>query len=358
MAGRRALLSSLFLCSLAPGLPHAEEPTLRVGGLLQVQADLGDRGDTRWDNANDRFLLRRARLSVQGRFLEEFEFKLEADAAGTLSATSGLRLQLTDGYVDWKRSELASLRMGQFKTPFGYEQLHADPRLLTPERSLANDRLTLSRQLGLQVGGEVLEGRLSYAAGLFNGTGANNNSNDDDQFVYVARLAGVLFQGTGRRLTLGGNGFTSTDTAVALSSDFGFDSTPATPAADNLFSGERVGTGVDVQWQMGRFEVWAEVLSVKFEPDDALPAAELRAEGGYAQAGFFVLPKRLQAVLKYETFDPSDQVDGDDLDTWSAGVNLSFKGDDLKLQAHYMRAEVPGTDEKDGKAIVRMQVVF
>jgi phosphate-selective porin len=176
--------------------PAGKEPTLRVGGLLQAQAEFGDRLDSRWDNGNDRFFLRRARINAQGRFLEEFEFRFEADAAGTLSSTTGLRLQLTDGYIDWKRYTAASVRVGQFKTPFGYEQLYPDPRLLTPERSLPSDRLTFSRQLGLQVGGELLDSRLSYAAGLFNGNGANNSGNDNDQFLYAARVAGILHRGT------------------------------------------------------------------------------------------------------------------------------------------------------------------
>ena len=42
----------------------------------------------------------------------------------------------------------------------------------------------------------------------------------------------------------------------------------------------------------------------------------------------------------------------------SLDLPLLFKGDDLKLQAHYLRADVPGADQDEGKAIVRMQVVF
>ena len=118
--------------------PAGKEPILRIGGLLQAQAEFGDRLDSRWDNANDRIYLRRARINFQGKFLEAFEFKLEADAAGSLSSTAALRLQLTDGYVDWRRHEAVYVRVGQFKPPFGYEQLVSDPRLFAPERSLAN----------------------------------------------------------------------------------------------------------------------------------------------------------------------------------------------------------------------------
>jgi len=337
--------------------PAGKELTLKVGGLLQVQAEFGDRLDSRWDNGNDRFYLRRARLNASGRFLEEFEFRFEADAGGSLSSTTGLRLQLTDGYIDWKRYKAASVRVGQFKTPYGYEQLYPDPRLLTPERSLASDRLTFSRQLGLQIGGEFLDGRVSYATGLFNGNGANNSGNDGDQFLYAGRVAGILHQGKETKLSLGANGFTSHDHALTTPPEFGFDSTPATPAADNVFAGQRTGAGVDLQWQIWRFDVWVEALQVEFEPDNALPASSFDGRGGYVQAGFFIVPSRLQAVLKYDTFDPNDGVDDDDQETWTAGANVLFKADDIKLQAHYLRSDVPG-GETESKAILRMQVIF
>src|SRR5262245_17824988 len=173
--------------------PAGREPTLFVGGLLQVQGDFGDQGDGRF-GTHDRFHLRRARMNMSGRFLEEFDFRIEGDLSGTLSEASALRAQMTDGYINWNRYAAANMRLGQFKTPFGYEQLYSDPRLYTIERSLMNDRLTLSRQIGAQVGGQLGNRRLSYSAGLFNGTSANVSFNDNDNFAYVGRLEGVLHQ--------------------------------------------------------------------------------------------------------------------------------------------------------------------
>jgi len=171
--------------------PAGTEATLTVGGLVQVQLEAGDRGDSRWANGNDRFLLRRARLSGSGRFLADFDFRVELDLAGTLANTTGLRAQLTDGYVTWTRFPAANVRTGQFKTPFGFEQLYPDPRLITLERSLVNDRLTLNRQLGAQVAGDFLDKRLTYAVGEFNGNGANNDFNDNEKFVLAGRVTAV-----------------------------------------------------------------------------------------------------------------------------------------------------------------------
>src|SRR5947207_2371639 len=70
-----------------------KEPSLTIGGLIQAQFDGGDKGDSRFANDNDRFYLRRARLNASGRFLEELDFRLEMDLAGSLSNTTGLRAQ-------------------------------------------------------------------------------------------------------------------------------------------------------------------------------------------------------------------------------------------------------------------------
>jgi phosphate-selective porin OprO/OprP len=158
--------------------PAGREPTLSIGGLLQAQADFGDKDDTRFTSGNDRFYLRRARINVQGKFLEEFDFRVETDFAGSLSEGTGNRAQLTDAYINWNRFDIANVRFGQFKTPFGYEQLYADPRLPMIERTLVNDHLTVGRQIGVQVGGDLFDKQGSYATGFFNGTGVNTSANE------------------------------------------------------------------------------------------------------------------------------------------------------------------------------------
>jgi phosphate-selective porin len=343
-----------------PPAPH-EGPAVTFGGLLQVQADVGDRGDRRFSDDNDRVYLRRARLNATGTLLEDFDFRLEMDLAGGLADASSLRAQMTDGFVTWTRYSAAHVRAGQFKTPFGFEQLYSDPRLIAIERSLANDRLTAGRQLGTQVGGELAGERLSYAVGAFNGNNVNNNFNDDDRFFLAARLAAVPWQGAigaeRASWSLGGNVFSSQDAQVPLA-DFGFDSTPQTPERDGLFSGERTGTGLDAQLVAGRLEIWAEVLRVRFEPDSGVPHRRFDASGWYGQGSYFVLPDRLQIVLKYDSLDPDSEQADDDTETATLGANFYLKGNDLKLMLDYLRVDAPPPAGRQDKVIARIQAAF
>lgn len=340
--------------------PAGKEPTLTIGGLLQVQADFGDRGDSRF--AGDRFYLRRARLNATGKFLEEFDFKLELDLAGNLGAASALRAQMTDGFVNWNRYPAANVKVGQFKTPFGFEQLYGDPRLHTIERTLVNDRLTLSRQVGVTVGGDFLEQRFTYALGAFNGNGVNNSANDDNRFLKVARVAAVPWRGRlfggSASWNAGANGYSSQDANVSPGTEFSFDSTPATPDRDNVFAGERDGLGLDTQLLAGRFELWAEALRTTWKPTSRRPRAEIESEGWYVQASAFVLPQRLQVVLKAESFDPRRDLALDSTETGTLGLNWYLKGHDLKLMADYLRVRSERPPRDQDKILARLQVIF
>ncbi len=341
--------------------PDTAKPTLVIGGLIQGQFEDGDRGDSRFPaTGTDRFLIRRARLNATGTFPEDFDYRLEFDLANSLSAVTGLRAQLTDGYVNWNHFSFANVRAGQFKTPFGFEQLYADPKLITAERSLVNDRLTLNRQLGVQLWGNFLDQRLTYAVGTFNGNGVNNNSNDNSKFLYAGRVTVVPWKSAdGGSWSLGGNAFSSEDTALALS-DLNLDSTPTTTDKDGLFTGKRHGYGVDSQIETGPFSLWVEYIKVRFEPTDARPAAQFDSDGGYVQAALFVVPKRVQVVLKYETFDPQTGLSGNDVSTWTGGLNYYVRGNNLKLMLNYLRTDLGDNSplSKQNKIILRFQAMF
>lgn len=339
-----------------------KESTLKLGGLLQMQMDGGDKGDRRFGSDNTRFYLRRARLNAAATFRENFEARVEAEFAGTLSEANAMRAQLTDGYVQWKPRDEFYARAGQFKTPYGFEQLASDPRLFTIERSLGNDRLTLNRQIGTQVGGDPADKRVNYAFGAFNGTSVNSSSNDNSKFTLAGRLGAIPLAPakgtTGPRLALGINGYLSDDDQLSgQPGEFKFN-TSTNKTADNIFAGERAGWGADAQFSLNRFELWTEYLGSRYEPDNEVPADQIDAEAWYVQAAFYLVQDKLQAVAKYDTFDPNTDADNDCTDTWTLGLNYYIRGNDLKLQLNYLNSDIEDRDVTDEKLIARVQVIF
>lgn len=341
---------------------NGKEDKLAIGGLIQAQGEFGNAPDSRFPGT-DRFLARRMRLNVQGSFAEHFEFKLEGEFGnGSTAANAGYRAQMTDGFVAWTRYDAAKLKLGQFKTPFGFEQLASDPRLYTAERSLPNDRLTLGRQIGLGMSGDFLENRLNYSAGVFNGSGVNNGFNDNENFTVAGRVAGMplktKWKGQAVEWSMGANAY-QTDDASSTVPGFGLDFTPATAARDNIFHGERHAWGVDTQLAFGRFGAMAEYLRAYFDPSNNLPADRFEADGWYVLSYYDIVRNKLQAVVRFETFDPNTDAPGTTSDVWTIGLNYFIKGHDLKFELNYLLGDPADQSNDDqGRVIARMQVVF
>ena len=264
-----------------------------------------------------------------------------AFARSSISPKSGASGQLTDVYAAWTKFPAASVKFGQFKTPFGFEQLYLDSRLFTIERSLANDRLTLSRQIGAQLYGDVVPERLTYAAGVFNGSGTNTTTNDNDRFLAVARVAFTPLLAPSLRVNAAINGFTTRDTAGAFGPEFGF--------VNNVFTGRRTGAGADLQLVAGPLEVWTEYIETTFDPTTGRSS---RASGWYAQAAWFTASRRWQFIGKLDAFDPNEQRANDRLHTVTLGTNYMIHGDDLKMQLDWLRTST------GHRFLARLQTIF
>jgi phosphate-selective porin OprO and OprP len=319
---------------------------LQFGGFIQAQAESGQPVDARFPDDRPRLYLRRARMNASGRFLDAFNFRTELELAGSLGAASAVRAQMTDAYITWTQYDLANIRVGQFKSPFGFEQLYQDPRLYTVERSLVNDRLTLGRQIGAQLSGGITTDRFNYAIGAFNGNGINITTNDNNQLMYVAR-AGVTpvlttVSTNVLRVTTGVNAYSSEDANVSLGPEFGLQ--------NNLFTGRRRGAGIDAQALIGPVELWGEYLKTSFEPTSRA-FKEFKSDGWYAQAMWLTFDSHVQLVGRYDNFTAvEDRVAGKH--TLTLGANYLFRGDDLKFQINWLRTQ------HDNRILARLQTIF
>ncbi len=336
----------------APVLPQpgGKETKVIVGGFLQGQAEFGHASDPRWTAVKDRFFFRRARIYLAGSFAEDFDFKAELDLQGnTLGAGTGQLARANEIYINWRKYPFANLRFGQLKPAFGGEALASDTNIFTVERSLSNDRLTDGRQLAASVAGDLFGKKLSYLAVVANGNGANVSANDNSKFSKSARLVYTPVATASDKLMLAVDGLWTEDTNVAKS-DFGL--------PGNLFTGSRRMSGVDVTWTHGRLDLNAEWLHGTFKPVAAVPAAKFEAEGWQATAAYFLIPAKLRAVVREESFDPNTATGGNTIRTTTIGLNYYLKGEDIKFMVDYLNGQVPGSSTDGSRILSRVQVVF
>ncbi|MDI1318620.1 MAG: porin [bacterium] len=331
-------------------VPGGHEAKLVVGGFLQGQAEFGHASDPRWNGVKDRFFFRRARIYLAGSFAEDFDFKAELDLQGnSLGASTGNLARANEIYINWHKYPYANVRFGQLKPAFGAEALASDTNIFTVERSLSSDRLTDGRQLAAAVLGEVLYKKVNYLLIAANGNGANVSANDNSGFQKSARVTFTPVASASDRLILGVDGLWTNDTGVTKS-DFGL--------TGNLFTGSRSMSGLDLFWTHGRFDLNAEWLHGTFKPASATPAAKFSAEGCQATAAWYLIPSKLRAVLREESFDPNTAVGGNSIRTTTFGLNYYLKGEDIKFMIDYLDGRVPGSSTDGGRILTRVQVIY
>lgn len=138
--------------------------------------------------ATDSWVIRRARPVVEGTLFKFVDFKIMPDFGGGTSV-------LFDAYLEARFSKAARLRAGKFKPPVGLERLQSATDLLFVERAFPTG-LVPSRDIGLQLGGELAGGKLEYQTGLFNGVvdGGLADQDSADGKEYAARLLWKPFQ--------------------------------------------------------------------------------------------------------------------------------------------------------------------
>ena len=135
------------------------------------------------DGYTDTFLIRRARISVQGDLNDYFSFRIMPNFGGG-------NPDLQDAYIDFKPISFLTFRAGKFKAPVGLERLKSPTNLMLPELALPTNLLPI-RDTGIQATGMFGGGLLQIQAGLFNGALDNGSINSD--YNNAKEVAGRVF---------------------------------------------------------------------------------------------------------------------------------------------------------------------
>jgi phosphate-selective porin OprO/OprP len=364
-------------------VPGGSEYKLTLGGYIQANFEAGDvsafEGRFGLTQLQDRFRLRRARITLSGDFAEQFEFTVQGDfeQSDGLAPATRTGFSATDIFINWHRIAEANFKVGQWKAPFGLENLTPDPQILTIERSLPTGAIVPERQIGVMLWGKPLatampdqKDLVTYYAGIFNGNGRNFNTNDNNEFMYVGRLELLPFKGQlmGQEasLKIAGDYFfsrdqTGTNISPALNLRVGPDGSLSSYTLTS--PDERHAYSFDAWLKVGPFDLIGEYFHENVRPRGTT-FTEFEASGYYVLGGYYLIPKKLQAVVKYESLDPGQRAN-DGIHSITGGLNYYIHGDGIKVMANYVhtwsdfREANPrfGTDQFD-EVILRLQIMF
>jgi phosphate-selective porin OprO/OprP len=216
-------------------------------------------------------------------------------------------------------------RVGQWKVPFGRDELTSSSALQFVDRSIVNDQFSLGRDRGVALmGGFGPQYNFSYSAGVFNGDGRNGTSLDSNM-LYAGRLQfGVGGEGkkfkanssydTGEAYSIVPN-FAKAPTFVigaGIGALPGLNCTRKTPDNDVCDRMEELGyvradyttiTG-DVSFKMPIFNIQGGYYGRWLDPDENGIVQDTAYDQGFnAQAGVFVMPKTVEIAGRFSWID-------------------------------------------------------
>jgi phosphate-selective porin OprO/OprP len=260
----------------------------------------------------------------------KYKFEFELGPLKTDATSNVNNARLTDAYVEFAKFPAATLRVGQYKVPFGLQELTPDTKQEFVDRSIVNAKFTPSRDIGLMLLGYAWERKFGYQVGLFNGAG-QNNPQEDQKEMYAARVwidplgeykmfeaandasdKNVLHIGLAYR---GGEVMRGTATAGVFED------------ADN-----ETAASFEIAWRWSRLFAMGEYFVQEDEQVNPAAGPDVKAQGFHVQVGVMVQPKQHELALRYAQLEP----DKDVVDAEQTEMRLVYgyyiKGHNLKIQ--------------------------
>jgi len=301
----------------------AESPegdvSIRNLGYVQATAGLYHDDFDRTDSPGD-FGLRRARLDWIVDYQQKHRLFVEIDGGpGSTPGSSDFALVVAELDYSLKGNDVVA-SVGKFVSPFSTENRLSSRSLDTVERYIALNSMfllpALDVQYGAMVSGKVVDDRLEYYLGVFNGNGRANDNLSDDNGDKEIQAKLNFFPHEGTRFGLGFDLSNEEPQSLQLR---GLSFTPwvAVP-----IEGTRRGLTADFGWGRGRLHLRGEGLAYDFADSDA------SLGGGFVQGAWALRGDRSngeEILLRLETAAiDSDRValDGDRIDAATLGLNL------------------------------------
>jgi phosphate-selective porin len=228
------------------------------------------------------------------------------------------------------------VQIGQFKVPFGSENIASGNNLELINRSAVTETLVpgrdngaSGRDIGVQFGGTAAAGgagsQVEYTLGVFNGGGINTGDDNDGKDI-AARLA---WKPKVAGLTLGADLYDGRRGSGNATRD--------RQALEALFNRD--------PWFVRAEHIWAK--------DDTT-----KKRGYYATLGYMVAPQS-QAVIRYDRLDPNTAVGDDATGTLTFGFNRFLSKDGLqRWQMNYERRREQGDQVKNDQYLAQFQLGF
>jgi hypothetical protein len=313
-------------------IPVIANKFLRLSGYTQIRYQIPE-------NAISGFDIHRARLVLDGDITDRIDYKLQP-------AFEAPSPKLLDAYMDYKLGTYLILTAGQFKIPFSQENLISSSILETIDRSQVVESLVArskdvignqnGRDIGIKAAGQCLKFTdnylFEYAVSIINGQGINT-VDLNDQKDYVGRLLIHPIKG----LSIGGDYYGGRYALAGITGS----------------SYERTRFGAELAYIHDPVSLKAEYIKGR----DGSRKGITTRQGWYVQGTYFLISKKLQGILKYDTYIPDVHISNNTSTIYTIGLNWYFTTL-TRIQVNYEIKDVEGASKNSNLLAAQLQVGF
>jgi len=320
------------------------------------------------------FRIRRAKFKLEGWFYKpELEFEVQLNWPDASTAQPNRFLE--DANIDWDISKKKTFRVrfGQFKAPYGRQQLTSSGAQQFVDRAITDERYNPGRETGVALWGTLGSNKLDWRVMASNGNGRSQSANDNSRFLLSGRLQYQLVGntrmnqwGSGLLLTEGDLGDSATGALFAIAGNFlrndrSFVSATATNNNDTQYSGDYI-------FKYRNFSSLGEYHYRQTKPQNGatgVVGSQFKDQGYLLQASYAFktnglgLGSFVEIASRYARIDPTDAVANNNRTEVGGAVSYYYNKHNLKVQADYrqVKDEVKKAGEQKANEF-RLQTQF
>lgn len=270
---------------------------------------------------NDEFKMGRARLILKGEVMPDKFYlytQFEMNSANPLRDCQFIYTGLPVN---------SSVSLGRMKPDFTYYMPRNTARLDFIHYPLMVQHFAMNWQMGVQTTTKV--SFLKFNLGVFNGQDIPNNMNDNNKYKdYFIRADAKHKLGPGKAMF----GLYYWDGTA--NKDFYGDEVPGKIALNRL--------GFVLGYKIGMLNVMGEYLTAKQDVSVvnwSIFGRELNRNSYYFQAGYKFMEEKLEALVRYDTYDQSTDIDDNEQQWTTVGVNYYLNSWKTMIYFNYIMRE-------------------
>lgn len=300
----------------------------------------------------DSFRLRRMKMKFDGWvYTKDLTYELQVNFSDSANV-------LEDANVNYdftRGRKSVMIKAGQFKVPFGRQELTSSGSQQFVDRSAVSNTFARGRDIGVQLWGTPLGGKIDWRVGVFNGNGRTTSRDDNDDLQLNARLAWQPFGD----VKYSESDFEASDRfLLAIAGNIEQNTRQVAAAGSTAaHANEQDITGFDVAMKYRGFSFFGELFDRENVRTGTI--SDFDDEGYVLQAGYFVIPQKFEIALRSAEFDPNSAIDGNERTEDGIALNWFWNKHGHKLQADYRMIEDKARRNSEDKEIrLQYQLIF